>query len=592
MGYIPEEVVEEVLQKADIVQFVSEYVLLKKQGKNYFGLCPFHQEDTPSFSVTPDKQIFYCFGCNTGGNVLKFLMLKEGLSYPEAIRRAAQKVGVSIPEDNRGFEQKNHRSEYKIIAAAGNVYHKVLFTPRGETARRYLKERGISDEMVRAFQIGYAPAGWDNLIKHMVSKGIKASELELLGLAVKNRRGTAYYDRFRNRITLPIYDAAGRMVGFGSRALDDSKPKYLNTPETPFFNKRHLLYGLHLAKEAIREKGFAVVVEGYMDVIAAHQYGVKNVVASLGTALTREQVKLLMRYTEEIVIAYDADAAGINAAVRGLDLVQQLGCRVKILQIPQGKDPDEYIRANGAEKWSNLVKNAYNLIDYKLQAAFKKGFPASAVEKTAVLKQVLPNLQNIKNPIEREESIKKVASALNLSWEVVLSELKTFNAKHGENRLKTDKYVKSKDNIKPIDAAHQAEYLLLGLILTDYNLFSIAKKEITPEYFQNNHLKSIFGLLIQSDGADISNPVRLMPKLDDGAQLMLSRLLSEEIPGHSPVDILCDCIKTIKSVARKKQEEQILYRLKEAESKGDQQLVTRLLKELQQLYHNINSDLP
>ncbi len=588
MGYIPDEVVEEILQKADITQIISEYVLLKKRGTKYFGICPFHQEDTPSFCVTPEKQIFYCFGCNVGGDVFKFFMLKDGLSFPEAVRLVAQKVGVLIPDRYNRSKQSKQQREYRIIAATGKLYHKLLFTPRGQRARNYLKNRGVSDEAVQAFQIGYAPSGWDNLIKYFLSKGCQISELESLGLIIKNQQGNSYYDRFRNRLMLPICDAAGRTVGFGGRALDDSNPKYLNTPETDYFNKRHLLYGLHLAKGAIRQQGYAVVVEGYMDVIAAHQRGIKNVVASMGTALTREQIKLLMRYTEEIVVAYDADAAGIKAALRSLDLIQELGCRVKILQIPQGKDPDEFIRANGVAAWNELIKQAYNLIDYKLYTALKKGVPTSVAEKVSVLRQVLPNLSNIKDPVEREENIKKVSLALNISWEVVISELKRFRAKGHEIWQKTDNYAKNTYTIKPVDAAHQAEYLVLGLILSDYNLFSIAKQEIKADYFQNKNLQGIFNLLLQSNGDELKNPVQLMSKMDEGSQRLFSRLLTEEIPGENSVEILCDCIKTMKEVARKKQEEQILYRLKEAESQGNQQLATKLLMELQQFHQKTN----
>lgn len=589
MGYIPEETVAEVLHKADIVQIISEYVLLKKRGKNYFGLCPFHQENTPSFSVTPDKQIFYCFGCHAGGNVFKFLMLKEGFSYPEAVRQVAQRVGVHILDHytNNTREEQERQRAYRIIDAAAKYYMANLNSAKGISARKYLASRQISAEMQQAFQIGYAPEGWDNLIKLFTAKGCRLSELNRLGLIVKSQRGTGYYDRFRHRVMLPIHDASGRVVGFGARTLDNSVPKYLNTSETALFNKRHLLYGLHLAQAAIRKSGYVVVVEGYLDVVAAHQHGIKNVVATLGTALTREQVKLLQRYTEEIIIAYDADAAGQKAAIRGLDLIQQLGCRVKVLQIPEGQDPDDYIRNNGVDAWNHLIKNAYNLIDYKLMVALKKGIPTSAVEKIAILQEILPNLANIKNLVEQEENIKRVASALNLSWETVVSELNHYQGKKYPQR---DKFAKktnnTKDRYKIANASQQAEFLLLVIILTDFQFFSIAKKEIKPEHIENAQLREIYSLLLNSSGRQIKTPAGLMPYLNEDTQNLLSRLLSQEIPGENPVDILMDCIKTIRHHAEQKQRQIILQRIKKAEQAKDKNLVIELLQQLQQLHTN------
>ncbi|MTI81446.1 MAG: DNA primase [Firmicutes bacterium] len=602
MGYIPDEVVEEVLQKTDIVQLISEYILLKKRGKNYFGICPFHQEDTPSFSVTSDKQIFYCFGCNVGGNAFKFIMLKEGLSFPEAVQHLAKMAGVHIPEGDKynQREQQKKQRPYKILAATADFFHQNLLYHKGAVAKNYLQQRGITDEITKNFLIGYAPVGWDNLLKFLTSKGCKETELEQLGLIIKNSKGTSYYDRFRNRVILPICDAAGRVVGFGGRALDDSKPKYLNTPETPLFNKRHLLYGLHLARGAIRDNGYALVMEGYMDVVAAHQFGINNSVASLGTSLTRDQVKLLMRYTDEIIIAYDSDAAGVNAAIRGLDLIQQMGCRVKILQVPYGKDPDEYLREHGLEQWQQLIKSAYDLIDYKLKVAMADNIPTTAAEKRSVLQQILPNLANIKNPVEQEENIKNAASNLNLSWESVSGELKNYFAKKDKNISKqgkkwtnTDKLTKPSHNISLTNTHHQAEFLLLGLILSDFDLFSIVKKQITAEHFQNNQLKNIFSLLIEDGTGTLARkPSQLMQNLDENSQHMLGRLLSVEMPQGSKQVAVEDCIKNMKSQASKSRQEELLYHLKIAEQAGNKEQVTELLQELQQLQRTINTDLP
>ena len=597
MGYIPDETVTEVLQKTDIVQVISEYIKLTKRGKNYFGHCPFHQEDTPSFSVTPDKQIFYCFGCNAGGNVFRFIMMHEGLSFPDAIRRVAEKAGVYIPlktGDDESPEQQGKKRAYKINETALKYFHHCLFQPRGAMALEYLEKRGLSGEIIDNFKIGYAPEGWNNLINFFTSKGCGLDELENIGLTIKSQQGSNYYDRFRNRVILPIFDGAGKVVGFGGRALDDSKPKYLNTPETPYFNKRNLLYGLHLARNPIRDSGYVVVMEGYLDVITAHQFGIRNAVASLGTALTKEQVKMLMKYTSEVVIAYDTDDAGVNATIRGLDLIQQMGCRVKVVSIPQGKDPDEYLRTYGIEGWNKLIKSAYNLIEYKLYIAVANGIPTTVAEKISILQQVLPNMANIKNPVEREESIKSVAGVLNVSWEAISGELKRFILEQRKKPPITDNYANLKHNIKPMDksvnANQRAEYLLTGLILSDLKYLSIVKEYLDLKDIQDAQLKIILELLLSKEDS-IQNPenyktepAKMMQRLDESGQQLLSRLLMEEIPGNNPVDIIKDCINTIKNAAIKRHQQKIIEQIKIAEQTGDQQRAIKLLQELQQLH--------
>ncbi|MCD5404966.1 MAG: DNA primase [Desulfotomaculum sp.] len=586
MGYIPEEIIDEVLQKTDIVSVISEYVSLKKRGRYYFGICPFHQESTPSFSVTPDKQIFYCFGCHVGGNVFKFLMLKEGVSFVEAVHLAARRCGVHIPEKqfnsalSRDYQKKQRA--YYVLEKAADFFRKCLEADCGKEARDYLKKRGVNEQAIKLFKIGYAPDNWDKLIKYLTKLyGIGVDEIYDVGLVVKSK--AKYYDRFRNRIIMPIFDVLDRVVGFGGRALGDSLPKYLNTPETKYFNKRHLLYGLNLAKPHIREEGFVFVVEGYMDVIACYQFGIKNVVASLGTALTLEQVKLLMRYTDEIVIAYDADDAGIKAAMRGLDLIQQLGCRVKILSIPDKMDPDEHIRRYGREGWQELLKTAKDLIEFKLEK-LTDNTSVSVEEKVFVLKNIVPNLSAIKNLVELEESIKKVASALNVSVDSVKGELSTYK-----------KEVKTKDKIKPkLESKkvkinpNSAEHLLLSLVLSDYDLYLLAKKEITPEIFDNEGYGNIFKLLIETEYKLKLKPAKEMCHLNEKEQKLLTYLLSEqqhhERSLEEKMNMLKDCISIIYESHKKRKHQELVNKLKEAEEEKDYKRVNNLLYELQQLF--------
>lgn len=317
MRFVPPEIIEEIREKTDIVEVISDYVSLKRQGKNYVGLCPFHIEDTPSFSVSPDKQIFYCFGCHKGGSIINFIMEQENLTLPEAATKLAEKAGIVIPDSSPKSRNSVDQSEKIRLTtmheAAADYYHHLLLNAKmAEEPLNYLKKRGISLEVIKEFRLGFAPKAWDYLIKHLLAQGFQEREMEKAGLAAKSARGT-YYDKFRNRIMFPIQDFKGKVIAFGGRAFHDELPKYLNSSETPIFNKSRNLYGLSNAAGMIRQKDEAVLMEGYMDVLAAHQYGIKNAVASLGTSLTPEQGKLLKRYSANVLISYDADPAGVQA---------------------------------------------------------------------------------------------------------------------------------------------------------------------------------------------------------------------------------------------------------------------------------------
>ncbi|MCL6559946.1 MAG: DNA primase, partial [Firmicutes bacterium] len=368
-GSIPGEIIEAILDQTDIVTLIGDHVRLVKKGQRYTGLCPFHQERTPSFTVSPEKQFFYCFGCGTGGDALKFLMLRENLTFPEAVKKLADRAGVKLPEvnldPNAQRRQREREEAWRVNKIAAAFYTSQLAEKVGEPARQYLEKRRIAEPVVSKFGLGYAPLAWDSLLRHLREHKISGEEALRYGLAVRLERGELA-DRFRGRLIFPISDARGRIVGFGGRALDDTTlPKYLNSPETPYFNKREVLYALFQAREAIRQAGFAVIVEGYLDAITAHQFGFCNVVASLGTSLTREQAKLLLRCTGAVIIAYDNDAAGTAATLRGLDLLQEAGLKVRVMTVPQGKDPDEFLHAEGQGAWENAVAGAMSLIHFK-----------------------------------------------------------------------------------------------------------------------------------------------------------------------------------------------------------------------------------
>lgn len=589
-GFIPEEVIESIRQRLDIVEFISEFVRLDKKGRNYIGNCPFHQDKDPSFTVSKEKQIFYCFGCSAGGNIFKFLMLRDNLDFPGAVRILAEKAGIRIPESEDPAQRERDRRHSKvkgINAEAVVFFQRCLRETKGaQEAREYLARREISLEIQQTFQLGYAPDGWDQLLKYLKNQGFSARELVDAGLATTGDRGE--YDRFRRRIVFPIRDEGGRVLGFGGRVLDNSLPKYLNTPETSVFSKGQLLYGLDLARRGILARGFVVVMEGYLDVITAHRCGVDNAVASLGTSLTREQGRLMLRLTKNVVIAYDADAAGVAATVRGLDLLQETGCRVRVVNIPPGQDPDDYIRAQGLEGWETLLGRAESLLAFKMrQAGLRKDIVAGG--KSAMLRFVLPNLAWITDEVERVEAIQLVAARLHTTWDAVASELKRFLAKERKNWLNPDKNVKSMHNIfvnwDQANIRFRTEKELLRLILEEPGLARDVQQELGSWLFKNPGCDRIFKVLLNN----IERPQQyrldtLYDQLDAEDQQLLTTVVTQTIPGENPVQILNAYVETFKKWHQKENREQLLGQLAEAEKISDWDLVYQLQRLLQQTY--------
>lgn len=577
---IPEEIVETVRAHTDIVQLVSEYVHLERKGKNYSGICPFHEDKDPSFTVSPGKQIFHCFGCGVGGNVFKFLMLAENLTFPEAVRRLAARCGVAVPERVVDSPAARRRERaWELNAAARDFYrHQLLHLPEAAAARDYLARRGVSAEIQEAFQLGYAPSGWRALTNFLTARNFKERELQDLDLAAVGAKGL--HDRFRGRIIFPIFDFHGRVIGFGGRALGDGTPRYLNTSETTVFNKGHVLFGLHLARAAIREKGFAVIMEGYMDVIAAHQFGVNNAVASLGTSLTAEQIKLLTRYTRDVVIAYDADAAGVAATLRGMELLQQAGCRVKVVTVPAGKDPDEFLHRYGADGWRELLARAQTLLDYKLHRVLEKGG-----DTAALLQEVLPLLART-GEVEREEGVRRVAARLNLSLETVKEVLRRYIEEQGKKWSNPDKIAKNKHNIIKSelrsDAVSRAEEALVQLMVGQPALVDRVRREMGDWEPANGLLRTVYRELCRAGG--VVTPAALLDRLDEAAQQSLTRLLVANIPGvEQPALVLPDLLATLKRKSRQEEKNRLMERLAEAERMNDQEQVIRILEELKSI---------
>ena len=358
---------DELNNRNPIEDVVGQYVALTRRGSNLFGLCPFHGEKTPSFSVAPDKGIFYCFGCHKGGGVVNFIMEIENLSYPDAVRFLAKRAGLEVPEDDAERSQyKKKERLWALCKAAARFFHEQLKTPQAQKAREYAQRRGLSSGTITRFGLGYAPNAWDSLIQAMTARGYEKSELLEAGLVLEKKDKGTFYDRFRNRLMFPIIDVRGNVIGFGGRVMDDSTPKYLNSPETIIFNKRRNLFAMNVVKKS--KAGFIILTEGYMDAIALHQYGFDCAVASLGTSLTQEHADLLSKYTNEVVLTYDGDAAGQNATQRAIPMLERTGLRVKILRMRGAKDPDEFLKKYGADRFRLLLQECENQAEYRLRS--------------------------------------------------------------------------------------------------------------------------------------------------------------------------------------------------------------------------------
>ena len=419
---IPEQFVDELVSRTDIVDLVSGYVRLNKKGNNYWGLCPFHSEKTASFSVSPDKQICYCFGCHKGGGAINFLMEMENLSFVEAVQQLAQRAGMQVPESNydKGRKEKRERL-LEMNKEAARYFHAQLYTPAGAQALDYLRRRGLSQGTLTNFGLGFAPDSWDGLLNALAEKGYDKKMVLEGGLAVSNDKGRIY-DRFRNRVMFPIIDVRGSVIGFGGRVMDDSKPKYLNSPEGPVYNKSRNLFALNIAKKT--KEGRIILTEGYMDTIALHQAGFDCAVASLGTALTADHAQLLARYTKEAVIAYDGDGAGVAAAQRAIPLLEKAGLKVKVLQMRGAKDPDEFIKAYGRDAFAKLLDESTNHIEYRLEKIKSKYDLKDDAQRIEFLREATGLIATLSSAVEREVYGGRAAQTVGISAEAMAQEVK------------------------------------------------------------------------------------------------------------------------------------------------------------------------
>ncbi len=463
-----EELIEEIKSNNDIVDVISQYVILKRSGRNFFGLCPFHKEKSPSFSVSPDKQIFHCFGCGAGGNVIHFISKIENADFKEALNILANRVGIELPtlnnyEDNKTVMLKS--KVYEINQIAAEFYHQNLYKPTSKTAQEYIKKRKLDNKTLKSFLIGYS-GNFNELYNILKQKGYTEEEILASGLVNKTDDGK-YIDRFRKRVMFPIKDIRNKTIAFGGRVLDDSKPKYINSPENIVYSKGRNLFGLNVAKKG--ELKNIIIVEGYMDAISLHQRGITNVVASLGTALTEAQGRLLRRYSERITIGYDSDGAGQAATLRGLEILQNIGCDVRILQITGAKDPDEFVIKYGPERFLKCVDQAISLVEFKVKMLKQSLDLENINDKIKFLNEVAKILSNVTNSIERELYIEKIASEYKVSKESIYGEVnKLIYAKNIGAKVLEKPIIKKevkKETTKIDNAVVKRENLIIYLLI-------------------------------------------------------------------------------------------------------------------------------
>ncbi len=432
---IPSEKIDEIRQATDIVELIGQFVQLKKRGKNYLGLCPFHTEKTPSFSVSPDKQMYHCFGCGAGGNVFTFVMDQEKVSFVEAVRMLAEKAGIILPAYSPDQEQAASEQEQlsEILREAGLFFYTALTeSAEGKHALDYFHRRGFSDETIRTFGLGYSPNSWDAFISHAGRKSIPLGQVELAGLARKRDDGS-YYDYFRGRAMFPVFSPSGRVVGFGARKLHEDDPiagKYINSPETPVYDKSKILYGLFQSKDALRQEDSAILVEGYADLITLFQAGFHHVVASSGTALTTDQILIISRYTRNITVVYDADSAGSKATLRGVDLILENDLDVRVVRLPEGNDPDAFVRKEGYAGFKRLLDGAVSFIDFIAQAFEAQGKLSTPEGQAATVRAIIGSIAKMNDELKRNFYIKHVAEKYKIYESTLYRELEKHLAKN------------------------------------------------------------------------------------------------------------------------------------------------------------------
>jgi len=585
-GFLPQDFIEDLRNRVNIVDFIREYVVLKKQGQNYTGLCPFHSEKTPSFVVSPHKQIFHCFGCGKGGNIYTFLMEKDALTFPEAVLHLANRCGVPVPKEDLSPEKARQNSlrerYYHINELAANFFQSMIFKEQGKESRQYLKNRGLSEQTCKQFLLGFAPNSWDELSCFLSEKKVTKKELLTLGLALEKQNGELI-DRFRNRVMFPIFNASGKIVGFGGRVLDESQPKYLNSPETPLFSKGKQLYGLNLARGYIRNTDQVILMEGYMDVISAHQHGVTQAVGTLGTALTEEQGKLLMRYTYNVVTCFDADTAGQDATKRGLDILQRLGLNVSVMTIPDGKDPDDFLKKQGFDEFQNALNSAYPFFEYNLLKLMEKYNRDTISGKIQIIQELVPTLYRVQSPVKRQGYIQMMAERLSFSEQAIYAEIKKFQQGQSLSREENHSETVQQRRFQAATAGDKAQRVLLRFVLEKPEILPKVEEFGGKELFSNDLYQEIYqtNYLLRQAGHNIKAEDLITQLEQEKARQALTEILLHDELVQDGERIYQDCLTTLKVELVNKKIDAKNLMMTQAEKSGDVTNSLKIMAEVQ-----------
>ena len=489
-----DELIDEIRNSNDIVDIISQYVVLKRSGRNFFGLCPFHKEKSPSFSVSPDKQIFHCFGCGAGGNVIHFIQKIENIDFRETIEMLAERAGIILPAIENSAEDKKQflkKKVYEINEKAALFYHENLYKPTSKAAQEYIKKRKLDNKTLKSFQIGYS-GNYNELYAYLRQQGYTDDEIVASTLVVRNDNGS-YVDRFRKRLMIPIFDVRNRTIAFGGRVLDDSLPKYINSPESIVYSKGRNLFALNIAKNSNPQK--LIMVEGYMDAISLYQRGINNVVASLGTALTEGQARLLRKYCEKVIISYDSDGAGQAATLRGLEILKAIGCDVRILQMEGAKDPDEYVIKYGSGRFNLLVEEAISLVEFKVKVLKRQLDINNTSDKIKFLNEIAKILTTVDNDIEKEVYIEKISEEYKISKEAIYAQINKLNYANNQGKKVLERNFQVKAQVKneqETETLVKRENMIIALLINEgKRVYDQIKDVISPDDLKKEENKAI-----------------------------------------------------------------------------------------------------
>ena len=581
-----EELIEEIRSSNDIVDVVSQYVTLKRKGRSFFGLCPFHKEKSPSFSVSPDKQIFHCFGCGVGGNVIHFISKIENLNFIDTLELLANRANITLPvldttyQDSKKIQLK--AKVYEINEIAAKFYHERLYKPSSKIAQEYVKKRKLDNRTLKSFLIGYS-GDFDELFQVLRKKGFTDEEILASSLVNRSEKGV-FVDRFKNRLMIPIQDVAGRFIAFGGRVLNDSKPKYINSPENIVYSKGRNLFGLNIAKKSDTKK--IIIVEGYMDAISLYQRGITNVVASLGTAMTQQQGRLLRKCSEQVIIGYDADGAGQAATLRGLDILQNMGCDVRVLQIYGAKDPDEFVIKYGPERFNKCVDNAISLVEFKVKVLKQNLNIENVNDKIKFLNGTAQILSKVDNDIEKEIYIDKISEEYKISKEAIYGEVNKLRYQNSNDKKILERApVKSfmkKDSEKKIDESIIKREKMVIYILVNYpeKTFETIKKNIAVDDIKDELNKKIIEKIYEQYEKNININILDLFEEDDEVNY-LSGIMAEDF-GISDID---KCIRDLLTIYYK---EKLTNRRNElVKMLDDKSLPSNEAKELENELNNV-----